>query len=64
MSHLMWTKESTIQDAISVVQPTFKTVPIADVRKVLPADTPRVTPEERQASLRRRYHAVLRRFRE
>lgn len=51
-------------DAVSVVQPTFKIVPIEEVGNALPSDTPRVTPEERQASLRRRYHAVLRRFRE
>jgi len=41
----------------------FRVVPHADVRSALPADTPRVTPAERAASLARRRHAALARYR-
>jgi hypothetical protein len=42
---------------------TVTKVPVADVRKHLPADTPVVTPEEREAQLRhRRTGALLRRI--
>lgn len=37
-------------------------VKFADLDKVLPADTARVTPEERSAMLLRRYHSILRRY--
>jgi hypothetical protein len=44
-------------------KPSFRVVKLADVRAALPADTPHVTPEERDASLVRRRRAVWRRFR-
>jgi hypothetical protein len=43
--------------------PTIKKVPVADVREHLPADTPVVTPDDREAQLRlRRESAQLRRI--
>ena len=43
--------------------PTIKRVPLADVRKHLPADTPVVTPEERAEEIRARVRAAQRRRR-
>jgi hypothetical protein len=43
--------------------PTQKKAPLADVRKNLPADTPRVTPAERAEELRVRVRACQRRRR-
>ncbi len=44
-------------------EPTIKKVPVADVREHLPADTPVVTPDERQRAARvRREGAQLRRI--
>ena len=41
----------------------FRVVALPDVRSVLPADTPRVAPQERAASLARRRRAALARYR-
>jgi hypothetical protein len=41
----------------------LQVVEAARLRELLPASTPRVTPEARQAALARRRHAALRRFR-
>jgi len=43
--------------------PRFHRLPAGEVRAVLPADTPKVNPAERAEILRRRHHAVLRRYR-
>jgi hypothetical protein len=57
MIQMRWNRASDYPD------PTIKTVPFADVRQHLPADTPVVTPEERQDQLRlRREGAQLRRI--
>ncbi len=48
-------------DCSSTPIPTITKVPFADVRSALPADTPRVTPAEREATIReRRLHFQLR----
>ncbi len=44
-------------------KPHYQSVKLPELRAVLPADTPRVTPEERNALLARRRRAVWRRFR-
>jgi len=44
-------------------KPALRRVPLAELRAALPADTPRVTPEERAASLHRRRRAALARYR-
>jgi hypothetical protein len=43
--------------------PTSRIVPLAELRKNLPADTPTVTPDQRRALLAKRQLAVQRRFR-
>ncbi|MCR9094130.1 MAG: hypothetical protein NXI30_07930 [bacterium] len=43
--------------------PAFERVPFAGLREHLPASTPRVTPEARAEALRRRYRAVVTRYR-
>jgi Protein of unknown function (DUF1214) len=54
---MRWNRASDYPD------PTIKKVPLADVREHLPADTPVVTPAERQEQLRRRREgAQLRRI--
>jgi hypothetical protein len=54
---MRWNRASDYPD------PTIKKVPLADVREHLPADTPVVTPSERQEQLRRRREgAQLRRI--
>jgi hypothetical protein len=54
---MRWNRASSYPD------PTIKKVPVAQVRDHLPADTPVVTPEQRQESLRaRREGAQLRRL--
>jgi hypothetical protein len=54
---MRWNRASEYPD------PTITKVPLAEVRRHLPADTPVVTPEERQAQLRRRREgAQLRRI--
>lgn len=50
-------------DCDSNPTPVIKRVPLADLRKHLPADTPIVTPEERAEELRRRVRACQRRRR-
>ncbi|MGE0386885.1 MAG: hypothetical protein AB7Q97_19335 [Gammaproteobacteria bacterium] len=49
-----------LSDALPI--PTVKKVPFADVALHLPADTPRVTPAERAATVARRARAVMRRY--
>lgn len=44
-------------DALSVATPEYTTVPLAQLRDVLPPETPVVTPEERAETLRRRHAA-------
>jgi len=44
-------------------RPRFRRLPLAALPDALPADTPRVTPEERADLLARRRRAVVRRFR-
>ena len=46
----------------TVPVPTLRTVPLNDVRKVLPAETPVVTPEQRSDTLRRRLLSIRRRM--
>ena len=41
--------------------PEVRKVKVADVARLLPRDTPRVTPEQRQASIRERRRALLER---
>ncbi|CAN7457711.1 hypothetical protein LJR225_003084 [Phenylobacterium sp. LjRoot225] len=50
-------------DCDSNPTPIIKRVPLAELRKHLPADTPTVTPEERDAELRARIRAAQRRRR-
>jgi len=47
----------------STPKPTLKRVPLAKVREYLPADTPHVTPEQRDEELRARVRACQRRRR-
>lgn len=47
--------------APSVTTPRLRVVKLADLRKELPADTPTVTPEQRQETLRARARSVQRR---
>jgi hypothetical protein len=47
--------------AAETLQPGIRPVNLADLRRLLPASTPRVTPEERQESLRARARSVVRR---
>jgi hypothetical protein len=47
-----------------VVTPTVKVVPLAEVRKYLPASTPTVSTAQRQDALRRRFLSVRRTWRE
>jgi len=44
-------------------RPSTRRVGLATLRDALPSDTPRVTPEERAAALRRRRDAAIRRYR-
>jgi hypothetical protein len=41
----------------------LRALPLAEVRAALPPDTPRVTPEQRDAELRSRHRAVMARYR-
>ena len=41
--------------------PEVRKVKLADVARLLPKDTPKVTPEQRQATLRERRRALLER---
>jgi hypothetical protein len=43
--------------------PRYRAVPLEELRRALPRDTPRISGEEREASLDRRRRAVWRRFR-
>ncbi|MFQ5514211.1 MAG: hypothetical protein ACE5FG_07185 [Myxococcota bacterium] len=42
---------------------SFRRVPLEELARVLPGDTPKLTPDERARILERRRHAVLRRYR-
>ncbi len=50
-------------DAKSTTHPSLQVIPISKLRSALPPDTPRVSRDERSASLARRRQSVLRRYR-
>jgi len=49
-------------DSSLIELPTVRIVKISEVRKHLPADTPRITPEQRAASLKSRSRGILRQY--
>ena len=46
-----------------VAQPSLQSVPVEQLRSILPASTPEVPPDERRAMIERRRRAVQRRYR-